>query len=153
MTGRQLARVSAIKYSETIWSELYPGNRHTITCLQPAVEAVESLLELAPKNNFKVVWRLDGGSGSDAFGKIRWLLARNYQLVAKGYSNRRAYALAKKVPRWDKYGETWLGEVEPPIDFGSNVRVLVKRRLHKGQLRHGYYLFTLKRKIETYALI
>ena len=42
VTGRQLARVSAIKYRETIWSEIYAGNRHTITCLRPAVEAVES---------------------------------------------------------------------------------------------------------------
>ena len=140
VTGRQLARVSAIKYHETIWSEIYAGNRHTITCLRPAVEAVESILELTSKNKLKVVWRLDGGSGSDE--KICWLLSKGYQLVAKGYSNRRAYALAKKVPRWDQYGESWLGEVEPPSDLGPNVRVLVKRRLHKGQLRHGYYIFT-----------
>ena len=35
LTGRQLARVSAINYRETVWSELYPGNRHTITCRRP----------------------------------------------------------------------------------------------------------------------
>ena len=47
VTGRQLARVNTVKYGETLWSELYPGNQHTVNCLQPAVTATESSLELA----------------------------------------------------------------------------------------------------------
>lgn len=30
ISGRQLVRVSAIKYRETIWFDLYSGNRHTV---------------------------------------------------------------------------------------------------------------------------
>lgn len=37
VSGRQLVRASAIEYRETIWSKLFPGNRHTVQCFQPAV--------------------------------------------------------------------------------------------------------------------
>lgn len=142
ITGRQLARVSATQYAETVWSELYAGNRHTITCLEPAVLASESLLDLSAAKRKHVVWRLDGGSGSDE--KVRWMLARDYQLVAKGYSNARAHKLAKQVQRWDPYRGTWLGEVSAPVDWGRETRVLVKKRLKKGKFVHSYYIFTLK---------
>ena len=59
-------------------------------------------------------------------------------------SNRRAEALAAKVERWDAYQENaWLGEVEPPIDYGRPVRVFVKRRLKDGEFLHSYYVSTL----------
>ena len=136
-----MARASAIRYRETIWSDLYPGNQHTVRCLQPAVLAAESALELSQAQRKRTVWRLDGGAGSDEH--IRWLLARDYHLVAKGMSNRRAGALAKKVGRWDAYGDIWLGEVAPPVDYGRPVRVFVKRRLKDDKFRHSYYVATL----------
>jgi len=141
VTGRQLARVSAIKYRETIWSEVYPGNRHTVQCLQPAVLATETALELTPAQRKRTVWRLDGGAGSDE--QLRWLLARGYQVIAKGMSNRRAEALAQQVRRWDPYQQAWLAEVEPPLDYGRPVRVLVKRRLKDDKFCHSYYVSSL----------
>ncbi|MFQ5410271.1 MAG: hypothetical protein ACE5FI_17815 [Anaerolineales bacterium] len=84
---------------------------------------------------------MDGGAGSDA--QLRWLLARGYQLVAKGASNRRAEALARQVQRWDAYDHVWLGEVAPPSDYGRPVRVFVKRRCKNGEFRHSYYVCTL----------
>ena len=54
-----------MRYRETIWSDLFPGNRHTIQCLQPAVLAAENALELTPAQRRRTVWRLDGGAGSD----------------------------------------------------------------------------------------
>ena len=110
-------------------------------CLQPAVLAAENALELAPAQRKRTVWRLDGGAGSDEH--IRWLLDRDYHLVAKGMSNRRAGALAVQVRRWDSYGDVWLGEVAPPMDYGRPVRVFVKRRLKDGKFRHSYYVATL----------
>ena len=68
---------------------------------------------------------------------------RDYHLIAKGISNRRAEALAKQVARWDAYEAVWLGEVEPPIDYGRAVRVFVKRRLKDGAFVHSYYVSTL----------
>jgi len=85
---------------------------------------------------------MDGGAGSDEH--LIWLLARGYHMMAKGMSNRRAEALARQVQRWDTYQENaWLGEVDPPTDYGRPVRVFVKRRLKEGQLLHSYYVSTL----------
>jgi hypothetical protein len=87
------------------------------------------------------VWRLDGGAGSD--DQLRWLLGRDYHVLAKGMSNRCAEALAQQVGRWDPYQDAWLGEVQAPIDYGRPVRVFVKRRLKKGKFCHSYYVSTL----------
>ncbi len=84
---------------------------------------------------------MDGGSGSDE--QLCWLLERGYHVLAKGYSNRRAEALAKQVRRWDVHEGAWLGEVEPPIDYGRPVRVFVKRRVKDDRLCHSYYVSSL----------
>jgi hypothetical protein len=136
-----LARVSAIRYRETIWSDIYPGNRHTVECFQPAVMAAETALALSPAQRKRTVWRLDGGAGSDE--QLRWLLARDYHVVAKGISNRRAEALARQVRRWDVYQDAWLGEVAPPTDYGRPVRVFVKRRRKDDAFRYSSYISTL----------
>jgi hypothetical protein len=85
---------------------------------------------------------MDGGFGTDE--KLRWLLARNYQVIVKGFSGRRAENLAKQVKRWNPYGDAWLGAVDTPVDFGRDVLVWIKRRLEKGLFKHSYYLSTLK---------
>jgi hypothetical protein len=120
---------------------VYPGNQHTVQCLEPAVRAAETALELAPAQRKRTVWRLAGGAGSDEH--IRWLLKRGYHIVAKGMSNRRAESLARQVQRWDAYQDAWLGEVDPPADDGRPIRVFVKRRLKDGAYRHSYYFSTL----------
>ena len=62
-------------------------------CLQPAVLAVESSFDLAPQMRRRVLYRLDGGSGTD--DNLRWLLNLNYQVLGKGFSGTRAKALAR----------------------------------------------------------
>jgi hypothetical protein len=105
------------------------------------VLAAEKALELAPQQRQRTVWRMDGGAGSDE--QLSWLLARGYQTMAKGLSNRRAEALARQVRRWDVYDNGWLGEVPAPVDYGRPVRVFVKRRLKEGCFLHSYYVSTL----------
>jgi hypothetical protein len=127
-----------------------------VVCLQPAVLAVEIALDLAPsgvipptaldleraRRRSRIVWRLDGGFGCD--DKLRWLLNRDYQVMAKGFSGRRAANLARQVQRWNPYGDAWLGQVACPVDFGHEVQTWVKRRQEKGQFQYSYYLTTLK---------
>ena len=111
-------------------------------CLQQAVLAVESSFELASEMRKRTLYRLDGGSGNDE--NLRWLLHRGYQVVGKGFSGKRAKALADRVSRWDADDDqSWLGWVDPTFDLGRPVQVLVKRRLHKGKLKHSYYVTTL----------
>lgn len=110
--------------------------------LQQAVSAVESSFELAPEARKRTLYRLDGGSGTDE--NLRWLLDRGYQVLGKGFSGKRAKALAAHVSRWDIYDDqSWLGWVEPTFDLGRPVKVVVKRRRHKGKFKHSYYVTTL----------
>lgn len=111
--------------------------------MQPAVTATESSLDLSAAQRKRVVWRADGGAGTDDL--IRWLLARDYHILVKGHSNRRAQVLAQRVSRWDPYQDTWLGEVSSPVNFGRPVKVFVKKRLKKGHWYHSYYVTTLQR--------
>lgn len=104
--------------------------------------ATETALELTAKQRKRVVWRLDGGAGSDE--QVRWLLERGYHVIAKGMSNRRARALAKRVKRWDAFGENaWLGAIDCPVTFPRLAQMWVKRRLKDGKPRHTCYLTTL----------
>lgn len=137
-----MARASAVQYQETLWSELFAGNYLTMQCLQPAVLGVESSFELAETQRKRTLFRLDGGSGTD--DNLRWLLARDYQLLAKGFSGKRAHALAKQVTRWDAYdNQSWLGRVSPTFNLGKSVDLLVKKRFHNGKWKHSYYVTTL----------
>ena len=108
-------------------------------CLQAAVLGVESSFDLRHE---RTLFRLDGGSGAD--DKLRWILDRNYQLLAKGYSGKRARALARQVSRWDAYDDqSWLGRVAPPFDLGKPIDLLVKKRRHRDQWKYSYYVTTL----------
>ena len=131
-----------MKYGETVWSDLFPGNRHTTHCLVPAVEATEIALDLDRAKCEKTVWRADGGAGSDQH--IGWLLDRGYHILVKGHSNRRANRLAADVTRWDSFGDAYVGEVEPPINYGRPVRFFVKKWAKNDRTHYSYYVTTLK---------
>jgi hypothetical protein len=133
--------VSLITNRETLWSEIYPGNRHTVQCLEPAVLATEALLQQTVEQRKRTVWRLDGGSGSEE--RLKWLLHRDYQIVAKGMSGRRAEYLAGQVTHWHPYDKAFLGEIAPPGDFGRPVHCYLKRRLKEGAFVHSYYISSL----------
>lgn len=121
---------------------MFAGNRTTVTCLEPAVLGVETALDLGAEQRKRTIFRLDGGAGSDE--KLKWLIQRGYHIIAKGFSGKRACALAQQVSRWDAYHSTcWLGSVPPPIDFGQPVQVLVKKWLHDNKYKHSYYVTTL----------
>lgn len=65
-------------------------------------------------------------------------------MLGKGFSGKRANALAPHVSRWDIYDDqSCLGWVNPTFDLGHPVKVVVKRRFHKGKWKHSYYVTTL----------
>ena len=103
--------------------------------------AVESVFEFTPAQRKLVGWRLDGGFGGD--DNLNWVLARDYQVMAKGAAPRRAQKLGRQVTRWDQMDETcWLAWVPTPVEFVRPVHTLVKRRLVNGQFRYSYYYGT-----------
>ena len=108
----------------------------------PAVLGTEDSLDLGKQHRKQTLYRLDGGSGTD--DNLIWLLGRGYQVLAKGYSGQRAHAWGQRVSRWDPYSpDCWLGSMTSPVDFGRPVRILVRRCLRNGRLKHSYYVTTL----------
>ena len=101
-------------------------------CLQPAVLATENALELvhnianAPFGALMVA----EAAMSKCVGCSPWL-----SVVPKASATVVPTLWPDKSRRWDPYGDAWLGEVRPPVDYGCPVQVFVKRRLKKGKFR------------------
>jgi hypothetical protein len=112
-----------------------------VHALHPAILASEIALDLAESQRERIVWRLDGGSGSEQ--ELRWLVARGYHILAKGINYNRAKSLAKQVQRWDPFGKDGLGEAPAPKDYARPVRVIVKRQWKNDAFRYSYYVTTL----------
>jgi hypothetical protein len=130
-------------YQETLLSHLYPGNQHSTHCLEPAVLTFEQRLLLPPQHRAKIVWRLDGGFGGD--DNIGWLLERNYQVLAKGCSHRRAAKLATQVKRWlPVRADKFVGRVATPVQFARPVETFVIRHQTSKGWKHSYLFSTLK---------
>jgi hypothetical protein len=129
-------------YHESLLSQLYPGSQPSSTAFEPAVQLFEERLALPETRRHKVVWRVDGGFGSDH--NIEWLVQRGYQVLAKGVSNRRAGKLLLKVQRWRTLrSDKWVGAVATPQPFSRPVYTFVLRRLLKGEERSAYLYTTL----------
>jgi hypothetical protein len=96
--GRQLGRVLASNYHEIVVDQLGGGTTYLRTALRPLVEATEQLLELDQEKRARTIVRIDAGGGS--VESINWLLARDYQVIAKDYSGQRAQKLALSVTNW-----------------------------------------------------
>src|SRR5712671_1571336 len=93
--GRQLGRVLATRYQESVADQLFDGKTQLATALPPLVRAAEGVLELDDARRATTLIRVDAGGGS--VGDINWLLERGYQVLAKDYSSVRSAHLAASV--------------------------------------------------------
>ena len=96
--GRQLARVVAAHYEETVVEYLSAGNVQLHPALRPLVEAAETTLALDAQRRNRTILRIDAGAGS--LDEMNWLLERGYQLHCKDCSSERAKAFASTVREW-----------------------------------------------------
>lgn len=94
--GRQVARVSAPAYHETLLSLLYPGSQSGLKTFKSAMRATQALLTLTPEQRRQTVLRTDAGLGTD--DNINWALSHDYQVLMKGYNGKRAQAFARRIP-------------------------------------------------------
>jgi hypothetical protein len=137
-------RVGATTYRETLLSLLYPGNYTSLEALIPAVLTAEEFLYITPDQRHRIIWRVDGGFGSDA--NLRWLIERDYHIVAKGFPWKRAAAWARRVTHWVEIrpGQRWIAWAPYQLDLGRPTRIVVVRWLtSKGKVRHALYITTL----------
>lgn len=136
-----MARVSAPQYHESLVSLVYPGNQTSQACLQPTVATAERVLGLTPAQRRRTVLRLDGGFGTDA--NLNWALWHGYQVLAKGYSGKRANAFARAVTRWEELrpGERWIAPTPTPLHYYRRTQTAVlKWKTESG--RYGHSLVT-----------
>lgn len=142
--GRQLVRIGATDYREVIASLLGPGSQLSLESLQPAVLILEQVLYLDHPALRGNTWlRLDGGFGTD--DNLAWVLGRGYQMVAKGFSGKRAAAFARHVAQWTEIhpGERWVAISPTQLAFPVPTQTVVVRwRTQKGRFRHALYITT-----------
>jgi hypothetical protein len=126
--GRQLVRVSAPAYHETLLSVLYPGSQHGTATFKPAVRAVQGVLELSREQRRQTVLRVDAGLGTDA--NINWALTHDYQVLAKGYNGKRADAFAHRIPAeaWHTLrSDRWVAIVPKAPRYARRTQTLLLR--------------------------
>jgi hypothetical protein len=144
--GRQLGRVLATRYEEVVVDRLFAGNVQLIKALQPLVQAAETTLHLDETRRARTIIRVDAGSGTQ--DDLNWLLARDYEIMAKEYSGRRVVRLAKTVtqwiqdPDWSERSFAWVSE--PPPGYVRPVqRIVVRCRRQDGTFAYGVLICSL----------
>ena len=128
--GRQLVRVSAPTYHETLLSMIYPGSQNGSTTFKTSVRAVQNLLQLTREQRRQTVWRTDGGLGTDE--NINWALTHDYQVLMKGYNGKRALAFSRQITDSDWYplrADRWVAVVPKAPRYARRTQTLSLRWL------------------------
>ncbi len=107
------------------------------------MKRVEELLKLSQEQRRKTLIRVDAGFGTDA--NINWLLRRSYQVLAKGYSGKRANAFAREITHWQEItpGKWIAPAVNPKSYYRKTQSVVLKTRSDKGKLKHSIIISSL----------
>jgi hypothetical protein len=137
--GRQLGRVLASRYQESVVDQLFDGKTQLATALQPLVIAAEGVLDLGAAKRVRTLLRVDAGGGS--VDDINWLLERGYQVLAKDYSSVRSASVAASVTEWfddPKVPERQVGWVMVPPSAYVREVVRIAVRCHKANGQWGY---------------
>ena len=104
---------------------------------------LEAMLPLTPAQRRQVCLRIDGGFGTDP--NINWCLQRNYQVVAKGTSGRRAGAWGRQVTEWQVVlpDQRWIALSPRQHQFCVPTRTIALRwRNQQGNLKHSLLIVT-----------
>ena len=96
--GRQIGRVIATRYDETVVEHLYDGKTQLNKSLPELIKSAEKVLNLIPDRRKRTLIRVDRGGGEDAH--VNWLLDRDYLILLKSFSWRRARQAGEAVTDW-----------------------------------------------------
>lgn len=110
------------------------------------VNEVQRLLPLDCRQRQSTLIRLDAGFGDDA--NLAWLIPLGYQVLAKGYSGKRAAAYARRIQpsAWQEIqpGQRWLAWSPRQLRFSRPTRTVAVRWLTPQQRwKHALYITTL----------
>jgi hypothetical protein len=124
--GRQLARVHAPQYHETLFSQVYPGKQESSPTYVPTVAALDAFLGLTPEQKRRTVLRSDAGFGSDA--NVNYALTDHWQVLTKNKGGRRPEAFARQVAAGDWLAlrpDRWVAVAVAPPTYVRPVTCLV----------------------------
>jgi len=133
--GRQLARVHAPQYHETLFSRLYAGNQESSPTYKPIVDALDLFLALSVAKKQRTILRSDAGFGSD--DNVNYALAAQWQVLTKNKGGRRPQAFAKQVAaeEWQALrSDRWVAQAVTPPAYTRPTQCLVLRWLTSGGL-------------------
>lgn len=143
--GRQLVRVSAPIYRETLLSKVYPGAQSGLATFKSSVKATQDLLGLTREQRRNTVWRTDGGFGTDT--NINWALSHDYQVLMKGYNGKRAIAFARRIApdKWYTVREDrWAAIVPHAPRYARRTQTLLLRwRNDSNQMKYATLVHSL----------
>lgn len=143
--GRQLARVHAPQYHETLFSQIYPGKQESSPAYVPTVTAVEKFLQLTRDQKQRTILRSDAGFGSDA--NVNDALSRHWQVLTKNKGGRRPVAFARQVADedWKPCGpERWVARAVTPPTYTCPMECLVLRWLAaNGNVKYAVVLCSI----------
>jgi hypothetical protein len=128
--GRQLARVHAPQYHETLFSRVYPGNQESSPTYKPIVDTLDLFLPLTVVQKQRTILRSDAGFGSD--DNVNYALKAQWQVLTKNKGGRRPEAWARRVVAedWQSLGkERWVAQAIDPPPYARPTRCLVLRWL------------------------
>lgn len=146
MYGRQLARVHAPQYHETLLSQVYPGNQEGHPVYGPVIAAIATQLGWDAAAKARTILRADAGFGRDA--NMNQALGAGWQIMAKAQGGRRPTAVARQVPAdaWVEVRpqERWLAPVPAPVTLVRPLQwVAVRWRTATGDLKHALVVRSL----------
>jgi len=133
--GRQLARVEAPQYHETLFSRVYPGKQESSPTYIPIVDALAPFLGLTTAQKQRTVLRSDAGFGSDA--NVNYALKAQWQVLTKNKGGPRPKAWAGRVASgdWLFLGkERWVAQAVDPPTYACPTQCLVLRWLTPNDL-------------------
>ncbi len=143
--GRQLGRVLATHYDEIVLDRLYDGKRQLHRCLKELLRNTEDVLDLSENKRKLTILRIDDGGGEDE--DINWVLNRNYFLLVKVKSWRRAEKLTAAITKWHpdpKGHDRQVGWIPQPHAYVKATRQLgLRSRKKNGQWSYHVLVFNL----------
>lgn len=135
--GRQLARVHAPQYQETLLSRIYPGKMDSGPAYIPILEEINSSLGFTAEQKAKTLLRSDAGFGSDA--NTNRALEAGWQVLAKGKGGRRPQAYARRIAdkAWQDLGNNrWVASAPtPPVYVRPTTYVVLRWLTATGELK------------------
>jgi hypothetical protein len=136
--GRQLVRVQAPQYHETLFSRVYPGKQDSGPTYVPVLTALAKLGFTAAQRQ-RTLLRSDAGFGSDA--NVNQALAAGWQILSKGKGGRRPQAYAQQVApdTWQAVaGERWLAPVgQAPCYVRPTQHWVLRWATERGEVKYS----------------